>query len=124
MDFDPCLNWYHGSAAEFSVLRMGSTITQNQELARIFSHLPNIVSVSDDGRIKHNGKLRGFLYIVYEEVKPDDVIPHPHSTMRAGEEWITTRELPVRLIVPTVIDPAEQLTDQELAELLQKHGKF
>jgi hypothetical protein len=120
MEFDPCENWYHGSPYQFSVLHRGSTITQKRELARIFSHNPTIVSVGDDGRIRHNGTEPGYLYIVLENIGPEDVIPHPHSTMEEGDEWVTTRDLHVNMISLTTLLPEEQLTDKELAELIKR----
>lgn len=111
--------WYHGSPSELTILRVGSTVTQDRELARIFSHKPTIVSISDDGRIKHNGTRPGFLYRIAEEVSLDDIRPHPRSTMRAGVEWLTNRELRVELIGPTEVLPAEQLTEAEVLALIE-----
>lgn len=120
MDFDPGQPWYHGSPFELTMLLEGSTITQKNELARIFSHKPTIVSVSDDGQIKHNGTMRGYLYTVTEGIEADDVIPHPHTTMPPGDEWLTTRELRVQLLHQTEIIPQERFTDMELP-VLQEH---
>ena len=120
MDFDPCQAWYHGSPHKFTALAAGSTITQNHKLARVFSHKPTIVSVSDEGIIKHNGTMPGYLYIVSEEVQPEDVIQHPHSTMQEGEEWLTMRELAVHLLTPTEIRMEEMLTDEELTDLITR----
>jgi hypothetical protein len=123
MEFDPCQTWYHGSPHRLSFLRSGSTITQKRELARVFSHNPTIVSVTDEGEIKHNGTSRGYLYVVAEAVFPKDVVPHPYSTMEPEDEWVTTRDLALHLLSPTELDPAEQLTDEELARLLQQSGR-
>lgn len=123
MEFDPCQAWYHGSPHKLSILRSGSTITQNPALARVFSHKPTVVSVSDDGKLRHNGTEPGYLYVIGEEVFPKDVIPHPHSTMREGEEWLTVRNLAVHLLGPTELLPEEQLTDEELARLLRAAEK-
>jgi hypothetical protein len=117
MGFDPAQSWYHGSPLELTTIREGSTVTQRRELARIFSHKPTLVSVSDDGQIKHNGRMPGYLYIVADEMRPKDVVPHPRTTMAPGDEWLTTRELRLRLLCS--IEPAleEQLTDEECAVL-------
>lgn len=123
MEFDPCQAWYHGSPGRFSVLRSGSTITQKPDLARVFSHKPAIVSISDDGKIKHNGSQRGYLYVVAEEVFPKDVVPHPHSTMQPGDEWLTTRDLALHFLGPTILRADERLTDVELARLLEEAEK-
>ena len=119
MDFDLAA-WYHGSPVELRTIREGSTITQKRELARIFSHRPTIVSVSDDGQIKHNGAMPGYLYAVADELRPGDVVPHPHTTMAPGDEWLTTRELRLRLLCSTEPAPEEQLTDEECAALLAR----
>ena len=78
--------WYHGSPFELTTLREGSTITQDRNLARVFSHKPTLVSVSDDGKIQHSGTVSGFLYLIAEDIQPDDVYPHPTSSMEAGKE--------------------------------------
>ena len=84
--------WYHGSPAELIVLRSGSTITRDRHLAEVFSHKPQIVSIDDDGRIRHSGTQPGYLYRIAETVAPDDVYPHPNSSMAPGLEWLTRRE--------------------------------
>jgi hypothetical protein len=117
MDFDPTQTWYHGSPLELATLHEGSTITQKRDLARIFSHKPTLVSVSDDGRVKHNGTTPGYLYTVADEIQLKDVVPHPHTTMSPGDEWLTTRELRLRLLCSTEPMPEEQLTDEERAAL-------
>lgn len=119
MDFELSLPWYHGSPSELTLIRAGSTITQNIELARIFSHKPTIVSISDDGQIKHNGTTLGYLYVVAEEVKQDDVSLHPQTTMSAGDEWLTKRGLRVQLLNLVEIVPEEQLSSADLAALQQ-----
>jgi hypothetical protein len=123
MEFDPCQTWYHGSPRRLSILRSGSTITQKRELARVFSHKPTVVSITDEGEIKHNGASPGYLYVIAEEVFPKDVIPHPYSTMEPEDEWLTTRDLVLHLLSPTEVVPAEQLTDEELARLLQQSSR-
>ena len=110
-------SWYHGSPFALTVLRVGSTITQRRELARIFSHKPPIVSIDDDGSIKHNGTQPGFLYIIDEDVQPSDVTPHPRTTMGPGDEWLTSRALRVRLIDTTQPRPEEFLTEVEITAL-------
>jgi fermentation-respiration switch protein FrsA (DUF1100 family) len=112
--------WFHGSPYRFSVLRKGSTVTQDEELARALSHEPSIVSVSDDGIIKHDGKKSGFLYRIAEDVFPEDVQPHLGPTMQPGEEWITTRDMNVEQIGVTFLTPREILTNKESAELKEK----
>ena len=115
--FDPARSWYHGSPSELTTIRRGSTITQKRELARVFSHKPPLVCVSDEGQIKHTGTQPGYLYVVAEEVGAGDVMPHPHTTMEPGDEWSTTRELRVRLLGRTEIVEGERFTEEELAAL-------
>ncbi len=111
--------WYHGSPFVLTTLRAGSTITQRRDLARIFSHKPAIVCIEDDGRIRHNGTLPGYLYVIDEVVAPEDVEAHPRTTMGPGDEWSTHRELRVRLLGVVESRPEEQLTEAELADLRQ-----
>jgi hypothetical protein len=126
MSFDPARTWYHGSPLKLTTLHEGSTITQKRELARIFSHKPTLVSVSDAGQIKHNGTQPGYLYAVVDKIQPKDMVPHPRTTMAPGDEWLTTRELRLRLLCSTEPVPEEQLTDEEWAALqrrLAEQGK-
>ncbi len=64
--------WYHGSPFELDLLMEGSTITQERDLTRIFSHKPALVALNDqDGKvesIQHNGLLPGFLYSIDERL--------------------------------------------------------
>ena len=109
--------WYHGSPLELTVLRQGSTITQNRDLARAFSHKPTILCITDEGRIQHNGSAPGFLYQIDEEIRPGDVEPHPRTTMDAGLEWLTTRDLRLSLIGPVKLTDSERLTEDEIGAL-------
>lgn len=114
--------WYHGSPFELTALHVGSTITQRRDLARIFSHKPMIVSIDDEGHIKHNGALPGYLYIIDEAVAPEDVEAHPRTTMGPGDEWLTHRELRVRLLSVVEPRPEELLTEAELEDLHHRIG--
>lgn len=78
--------WLHGSPEELSTLRVGSTTTPDERLARVFSHKPTLMSVSDDGTIAHNGHCAGMLHRVSEAVGADDLVPVPHSTIGEGQE--------------------------------------
>lgn len=109
--------WHHGSPSELTYIREGSTITRDRDLARVFSHKPPIVCTLDDGRIKHSGTTPGFLYVIDEEVRPDDVKPHPRTTMDPGAEWLTTRDLRLRLLCTTEPVTEELLSDEEVAAL-------
>ena len=126
MKWDASKPWYHGSPVVLLELRPGSTISQDRDLARIFSHKPALVSQANanDGQltIKHSGTLPGFLYQVVEPVEESDVVPVPNSTMGADQEWHTTRPLRVQCIATTCVEPHEQLTEAEIAELYQPQG--
>lgn len=95
--------WYHGSNQLFTQLRAGSTVTRWRALAEAFSHKPDTLCIQDDGSILHNGSAAGYLYEVLTD-SPDDLYPHPRSTMEPGLEYLTSRPLPVRLMgtVPPV----------------------
>ena len=91
--------WYHGSNVKFDVLREGSTITQWQALAEAFSHQPTGLGYDDDGTIGHNGTEYGYLYIIDEPVEVGvDVYQHPTTTMDQNAEFLTKRDLKVKLI--------------------------
>ncbi len=120
--------WYHGSPYRIKALRLGSTITQDEALARVFSHKPHIVALEDDAdrlasgipRLRHNGTLPGLLYCIDEALGPRDIFPHPRSSMPPGLEWLTSRPLRLRLIGPVAIDPAQILTEQDMTALRER----
>jgi len=112
--------WYHGSPFRLTRIGKGSTITQDRDLARVFSHKPTIVSVADDGTIKHNGTMPGLLYRIAEEMQSGDVYPHPRSSMAPGKEWLTHRELRVELTAPTQMVDTEKLPEDEIAALRKR----
>ncbi|MCL4507448.1 MAG: hypothetical protein M1434_13670 [Chloroflexi bacterium] len=115
--------WYHGSPLELSMLLPGSTITRERHVAEVFSHKPSIVSLDDDGSIRHNGRLAGFLYAVDEAVSQDDIEPHPRTTMPAGWEWLTRRPLRLKMLGPVDFVSAELLDDAAVALLREKAGR-
>lgn len=119
-NWDYTLPWYHGSQQELTVLRTGSSITQNREIARVFSHRPFIFVMEDDGAFRHSGTAYGYLYIIAEAISPEDVYPHPHPINASKWEWLTTREVKVRLLERPPIREAERLTDADIAELRRK----
>jgi hypothetical protein len=115
--------WYHGSPLQLTVLRAGSTITRDRDLARIFSHKPEIVSIDDDGTIRHTGTRPGYLYRIDEPLEPEDAYPHPRTTMPPGLEWLTRRELRLLLLGPTEVRKDEFLTQAQLAELRRREER-
>jgi hypothetical protein len=118
-EWDYSKTWYHGSPVRLNTISKGSTITQDRDIARVFSHKPHRVSLGD-GTIKHDGVEPGFLYRIAEDIGPDDVYPHPRSSMEWGEEWLTSRVLRVLLIGPVEIRDEERLTREEIAWLEEK----
>jgi hypothetical protein len=124
MEWDISKPWYHGSPTKLTWLRIGSTITQDRELARIFSHKPTLVCQDDDvaGRrvFKHNGTQPGYLYRLVAPICETEIEPHPASTMAAGQEWLTRYVLRVELVEPTVIDTEEILSEAEVTILYKR----
>jgi hypothetical protein len=112
--------WYHGSPYQLAVLREGSTITRDRHLAEVFAHKPTIVSMEDDGTIRHNGVAAGYLHRVVDPVEEHDVYPHPRSSMAPGKEWLTRRELRVELIGPVELREEERLSEQDLEALRKR----
>lgn len=104
-----------------TVLAAGSTITQHRELARVFSHKPDVVCWEDDGRLRHTRMVPGYLYVVDEAVSIEDLVPHPRSTMPTGAEWLTQRPLRLRLLSRTAVRLEEVLSTADLATL-SRHG--
>ncbi|WFR61714.1 hypothetical protein P9222_25530 [Paenibacillus amylolyticus] len=119
-EWDYSKPWFHGSPMLLNELLVGSTITQDRELARIFSHKPSMVAFDENGTRLHNGKLRGYIYIIDEEITSKDVYPHPATTMHPGEEWLIKRGLKVRKIDETITRAEEQLSEEEELELLEE----
>ncbi|KPJ57021.1 MAG: hypothetical protein AMS16_01640 [Planctomycetes bacterium DG_58] len=109
--------WYHGSPRKLTRLSRGSTITQDRRLAELFSHKPTWVSQKGDGPLKHNGTLPGWLYVIDDPITADEVYPHPDTVIEPGEEWLTRRELRVKLVGPVPIEQTELLSPQEIKEL-------
>jgi hypothetical protein len=112
--------WFHGSPIILDELLEGSTITHDMEIARLFSHKPSLVANDEHGAFLHNGILNGYLYIIDEPVSPDDVYPHPNTTMEPGVEWLIRRPLKVRKISETKPDPTELLSDEDVSILMRQ----
>ncbi len=99
LKIDPNGIWYHGSNMIFTELREGSTVTQWRELAEAFSHRPGRLSYDDNGVIFHDGKEKGYLYIIDEPITVDiDVYQHPRTVMDKNAEFLTKRTLKVKLL--------------------------
>ena len=109
--------WYHGSPLRLSRLAAGSSVTMSLNLARVFAHRPAVVSLEDDGTLRHDGRLPGYLPIVSEPVGSGDLMPHPRSTMPPGEEWLTSREQRLKLVGLVEVLEREALSEAEAARL-------
>jgi hypothetical protein len=122
---------FHGSPYTLDTLLAGSTITQDETLARVFSHKPQIVSLEDDPDVlargvpglRHNGTLPGLLYAIDEPITCEDIYPHPRSSMPPGLEWLTRRPLRLRLICPVEVQPGEFLTPEDITELMKRQAE-
>lgn len=114
--------WFHGSQQRLSSLRAGSSITQQIAIARVFSHRPSLVSQLGDGWIKHDGSTPGYLYVVDEAITRDDLYPHPHPINSSKWEWLTRRDLRLRLIAETCVEECERLTPDERQMLRRKQA--
>jgi hypothetical protein len=119
LEWQPDEPWFHGSDQKLSVLRAGSSVTRRRDLARAFSHRPTLLVQHDDGRVQHDGSAPGYLYVVADELGAGDLYPHPHPVNVGHWEWLTTRQLTVRLVERTAVRAAEQLTEHEIAALRQ-----
>ena len=111
--------WYHGSDQQLEMLRANSSVTQNRDLARAFSHQPTLLSHSGNS-VRHNGVADGFLYVVDEDLESKDLIPHPHPCNADKWEWLVTREVRVKLIEQTKPLAHERFTDEEIATIKKK----
>jgi hypothetical protein len=109
--------WYHGSPVRLETVRKGSAVSRHKRVAMAFSHKPSIVSMSEHGNVKHNGRTPGFLYRVEETVGPDDVCPYPGSSEHEAWEWLTKRDLEVSLIGRTTARRDELLSRWQVVGL-------
>ena len=74
--------------------------------------------------MRHNGVKTGFLYVVDEDLDPDDLIRHPHPSNVGDWEWLIIREVRVRLVEETVPLASERLTDEEIAAIIKKQREL
>ncbi|MFC1946398.1 hypothetical protein ACFLXY_00605 [Chloroflexota bacterium] len=97
----------------------GNSVTQIEKLARAFSAKPTIVSVYDDGSIRHNGKEKGRIYKIIDTVTPDDIYKHPATTMDEGWEWITKRDFKLEFLYEYRSESGDILSEDEIKALKQ-----
>lgn len=55
-----------------------------------------------------------------EPVSAADVYPHPHPINKEKWEWLTKRELKLRLLERTVVRIDERLSDVDIAKIWRK----
>ena len=112
--------WFHGSPKRLTTLAAGSAITRNRRLAEAFSHKPSMLSVSDDGHIRHNGTRSGLLYAVNEPTTTEDAAVHPGIVRSDAWEWTTKRDLKLKLLGATTLSRGERIGP--LQNLLMRAG--
>lgn len=115
--------WFHGSPLRLEKLCKGSSITQLENLARVFSSKPTIVSVADDGSIRHNGKEKGYIYRIIDTVTPDDIYKHPKTTMNESWEWITRKDFRLEFLYEYESMPESILSEGEIIALREYKQK-
>ena len=94
IEINPDGIWYHGSNCVFTELRENSTVTPWRELAEAFSHQPSRLNYDDNGVISHNGKEKGYLYIIDEPVTVGvDIYQHPRTTMDPNAEFFNKKAI-------------------------------
>ena len=80
--------WYHGSNALFTKLKAAAPLRNGVALAEAFSHKPTMLGYDDDGSIFHNGKEKGYLYIIDEPIEVGkDIYQHPRTTMDENADF-------------------------------------
>ena len=112
--------WYHGSPVELTSLRKGTMVTPFQAVAKAFSHRPSILTFSGDiDSVKHDGRVPGHLYVVSEDVPPEDlrVLPWTGET-----HWEIQRDLRVELVGDVPVSDPPQLVGEELRKAQEKNA--
>ena len=117
------MTWYHGSDKELTTLRSGSSVTEDRDLARAFSHQPTLLGRGETG-VRHNGTVDGFLYEVAEPLVGADLEKHPHPANEDGWEWLVTREVAVRLLERTRPRREELFADDEIAKIRERQREL
>ena len=101
--------WFHGSPRQLTTLATGSAMTRNKRLAEAFSHKPTIMSFANDGTIKHDGVMDGYLYQIDEPVSERDAEVHPGIVKSDPWEWTTKRDLKLKLLEQTTVLPSQKI---------------
>ncbi len=117
MDDPACPLWFHGSPALLTALAAGSAMTRNKRLAEAFSHKPTLLAFASDGTIRHNGMRDGYLYQIDEPIGEGDAEVHPGIMQTDAWEWTTRRELKLKLLGKTTVQPSQRIGRLEAATM-------
>ncbi len=90
--------FFHGTQQQLELLRAGSSVTRNEELAKAFAHRPSAVWSQRQGEIGHDGTEPGFLYVVAEPLTEEDWRVHPACREDDPWELVLQRDVKVRLL--------------------------
>ena len=58
--------------------------------------------------------------VIEPPIRADDVYPHPHPINKEKWEWLTRREIKVRLLERTTVRAEERLSDDDIASIWDK----
>ena len=100
---------------------MGSWVTPFREFAKAFSHKPTRVTASGDDltKVRHDGKIAGFLYVVAEPLTDQDLEELPGADQT---HWKIKRVLEVQLVEEVPLVETEMLSDAESATLAKSQS--
>ncbi len=116
--------WFHGSPERLDTIRLGSSISPTENVARGFSHKPEILSIDNEGKsIHHNGNRAGYLYTVDEMLTVEDVVIHAASPNEPWFEWLVQRAVRVKLLRETPVLAEEYLSEADIAELRARQAR-
>lgn len=117
--YDCNRTWYHGSQlGDLRELSAGSAVSPSRDVARAFSHRPTLVSAGH--RVRHDGRVGGFLYRVSEPLRAEDLDCPEFAGNEDRVEWHVQRPVRVELLEPTRIKPEDLLSDEEIGDLRRR----
>lgn len=98
-------------------------VTPFEQVAKAFSHKPTLLSFDEDdaNKVKHDGQVPGFLYVLDVEVGPADLELLPGT---AETHWQTQRDLPLKLVGEVPIDEPPQLSADQIAQMRRDHPQI
>ena len=117
MTYDASGKWYHGSPLKFKVLLRAAQSHKTVTWRAFFRTNQTLFRSMMMGILCTMALKPGYLYEIAETLLSlEDVIPHPRTTMRPGDEWLITRPLKVTLLCETRPDPQEFLSTEDIAK--------